>query len=119
MIPPGEPVEGAAVDPLKYQRPADVTSGSAELMTVKVRYKQPAASVSQMIAVTVADHAGDPTATLGFAAAVAEYGMLLATPSSREPPPGRRRRRSHASTAARMRTATAQSSCGWWILPPR
>ena len=44
LIPPGEPVEGAAVDPLKYQRPADVTSGSAELMTVKVRYKQPAAA---------------------------------------------------------------------------
>ena len=77
LIPAGEPVDGPAVDPLKYQKPADVTSRSRELMTVKVRYKQPGASVSQVMAVTAEDHAGEPSATLGFAAAVAEYGMLL------------------------------------------
>ncbi len=47
IVPPGEDVDSPAVDPLKYQRPATAapppagTVPSNELMTVKVRYKQP------------------------------------------------------------------------------
>jgi Ca-activated chloride channel homolog len=79
LIPPGEPIDGPPVDPLKYQEPrANVpNSGSRELMTVKLRYKQPDAGASQVMSVPVADHARELTANLGFAAAVAEYGMLL------------------------------------------
>ena len=79
LIPPGAPVEGPDVDPLKYQEPTRPTTAaqSGELMTVKLRYKEPDADRSQLVSVTVRDRAGDPTPNLGFAAAVAEFGMLL------------------------------------------
>jgi Ca-activated chloride channel family protein len=79
LIPPGEPIEGANVDPLKYQEPTRPTSASqsGELMTVKLRYKEPEADRSQLLSVTVRDRAGELTPNLGFAAAVAEFGMLL------------------------------------------
>jgi Ca-activated chloride channel family protein len=80
LVPPGEPVPGAsAVDPLKYQDTprAAPAAGSDELMTVKLRYKEPDASSSERISAVVRDRTGEPTATLGFAAAVAQFGMLL------------------------------------------
>ena len=80
LVPPGEPVPGASdVDPLKYQdTPRAATSaGSDELMTVKLRYKEPDSSSSERISTVVRDRTGEPTATLGFAAAVAQFGMLL------------------------------------------
>jgi Ca-activated chloride channel homolog len=80
LVPPGEPVAGGSdVDPLKYQdtpRAAPV-AGSDELMTVKLRYKEPDSSSSERIITVVRDRTGEPTATLGFAAAVAQFGMLL------------------------------------------
>jgi Ca-activated chloride channel homolog len=78
LIPVGEPVDGVAVDPLKYQAPRGTAkTGSRELMTVKLRYKLPTAHVSEVMAVAVEDRTGGPTASLGFAAAVAQFGMLL------------------------------------------
>ena len=68
------------MDPLKYQRtPAAQagSSGSNELMTVKLRYKAPEGDVSRLMTVVVDDRKGEISANLGFAAAVAEYGMLL------------------------------------------
>jgi Ca-activated chloride channel family protein len=44
---------------------------------VKLRYKRPDAGASQAMSVPVADRARQLTANLGFAAAVAEFGMLL------------------------------------------
>jgi Ca-activated chloride channel family protein len=79
IVPPGEAFDGPKVDPLKYQDRAKPTGGapSGELMTVKVRYKQPDGSVSKLITRAVPDRSGALTANLGFAAAVAEFGMLL------------------------------------------
>ncbi len=79
IIPPGEPIEGPGVDPLRYQTPKQPSDAarSGELMTVKLRYKQPESDVSKLIARVVPDRAGVLTPNLGFAAAVAEFGMLL------------------------------------------
>ena len=79
IIPPGEPIDGANVDPLKYQdRPKPVAgSQTAELMTVKVRYKQPDGETSRLVSRAVPNRVGAVTPHLGFAAAVAEFGMLL------------------------------------------
>jgi Ca-activated chloride channel family protein len=79
IVPPGEEPEGAGVDPLKYQdrgRPSNA-SQSGELMTVKVRYKQPQGDVSKLISRTVLNRSTSLTANIGFASAVAEFGMLL------------------------------------------
>ena len=78
LVPAGEKIDIPGIDPLKYQQPGAVSANSRldETMTVKVRYKQPEASESTLMSVTV------PTATamtpeLGFASAVTEFGMLL------------------------------------------
>jgi Ca-activated chloride channel family protein len=46
------------------------------MMTVKLRYKQPEASQSTLMSVTVSTTTASNPA-LGFAAAVAQFGMLL------------------------------------------
>ncbi|WP_448698423.1 von Willebrand factor type A domain-containing protein [Mucilaginibacter sp. AW1-3] len=71
-----------SVDPLKYQKPAEppVHNNSADVMTVKFRYKQPDGDVSKMESVVVADkplNASKTSDDFRFAAAVAEYGLLL------------------------------------------
>ena len=80
IVPVGESVP-ATVDPLKYQpQPklaAAVSSNSTELMTVKVRYKEPQGDTSRLLEFPVRNDTNRMTANLGFAAAVAEYGMLL------------------------------------------
>lgn len=78
LIPAGERLDIPGIDPLKYQRPA-ATSGAAasgEAMTVKVRYKSPGSDTSRLTSVAVRTGATD-TPELGFASAVAEFGMLL------------------------------------------
>jgi Ca-activated chloride channel family protein len=82
VVPPGEDVEAAGVDPLKYQRPPAVpkevvTVPSNELMTVKVRYKQPQGDKSTLVTVPVAARNTAAPKHVNFAAAVAEFGMLL------------------------------------------
>jgi Ca-activated chloride channel family protein len=71
-----------SVDPLKYQKneKAATASTSADMLTIKFRYKEPNGSVSKMAQATVFDKPEDFKATsvdFRFAAAVAEFGMLL------------------------------------------
>ena len=82
IVPPGEDVNNGGVDPLKYQRPANQPEPSAivpssELMTVKVRYKRPDGDTSTLVTVPVAGRNSAAPRHVGFAAAVAEFGMLL------------------------------------------
>jgi Ca-activated chloride channel homolog len=80
IVPPG--VQGpATVDPLRYQdpepRPAVASNNTTELMNVKVRYKAPDGDISRLIEHPVREAAQRATSNLGFASAVAEFGMLL------------------------------------------
>jgi len=80
IAPPGEDVDVSKVDPLKYQRtnPATTsTAGRDELMTVKLRYKAPDGDESRLMSVPVKNHTSELSQNVGFAAAVAEFGMLL------------------------------------------
>jgi Ca-activated chloride channel family protein len=70
------------VDPLKYQgeRAPSAAAASAELATVKLRYKPPTGDTSVLREQVVADAGGDwrgASEDLRFAAAVAGWGMLL------------------------------------------
>jgi Ca-activated chloride channel family protein len=71
-----------AVDPLRYQRGPVLAeaSGSGEMLTVKLRYKDPDGDTSKLIEFPVKD-AGMPFAQSSrdfrFATAVAGFGMLL------------------------------------------
>ncbi len=82
LIPPGEEADLPKVDELKYQRAAKAAPAakSDEIMTVKLRYKKPDGDTSDKIEVPVKGEAGEIAsagADLKFAAAVAEFGMLL------------------------------------------
>jgi Ca-activated chloride channel family protein len=73
------------VDPLKYQQPQGALKPTAaaeskELLTLKLRYKQPDGDVSKLIERSVADDVKDYAKASGefkFAASVATFGMLL------------------------------------------
>lgn len=69
------------VDPLRYQRSGVTTSSENEMMLVKLRYKLPQDSTSQLITQTISDSdfKADRIAStnLRFAAAVATFGMVL------------------------------------------
>ena len=80
VVPKGVPIDLPAVDPLKYQRPAAASSSAAggELMTVKLRYKEPSGEESRLLSQAVLDRpSASPSANLRFSAAVAAFGMLL------------------------------------------
>jgi Ca-activated chloride channel family protein len=84
VVPAGQPVPGApSVDALKYQQPAAGAADSAasgELLTVKLRYKQPDGDTSQLLSVPLSDTGSSyeqASADTKFAAAVAAFGMLL------------------------------------------
>jgi Ca-activated chloride channel homolog len=78
IVAPGESTDTPAVDPLKYQAPARPSgAASGELMTIKVRYKDPDGETSRLLSVAVTNEATELEHTLGFAASVAEVGMLL------------------------------------------
>ena len=69
------------VDPLKYQPPtvAD-TKASPEMVTVKLRHKKPDGDVSELTERSFTDNGSkfeNAAPDLKFAAAVAEFGMLL------------------------------------------
>ncbi|MCA1564314.1 MAG: VWA domain-containing protein [Acidobacteria bacterium] len=82
VVPFGQTFENPGVDALKYQRPAQVSSNanSKELLTIKVRYKDPDANDSKLLSVWVAD-GGAPIESASnnfkFSSAVASFGMLL------------------------------------------
>ncbi|NNF43961.1 MAG: VWA domain-containing protein [Phycisphaerales bacterium] len=82
IVPPGAPLATGSVDPLKYQKAAAATAeaASGELMTVKLRAKAPDGDVSKLIEHPVVDRdapLAQTTSDFRFAAAVAEWGMLL------------------------------------------
>jgi Ca-activated chloride channel family protein len=79
IVPAGVKVDAADVDPLKYQRDTRETraAASGELLTVKVRYKAPDGDTSQVVSRVLINRASPMTANVGFASAVAEFGMLL------------------------------------------
>ena len=79
LVPPGADAVTASVDPLKYQS-NHVTASSSEMLTLKLRYKEPDSETSKLLTYTVSDSQADVTAAsnnLRFASAVAEFGMLL------------------------------------------
>ena len=81
IIPAGSDESVPGVDPLRYQQVAPRPEvGADEVLTVKLRYKQPGESESRLLARTLTKAAaggGDPSAALRFASAVAEFGLLL------------------------------------------
>ncbi len=81
IVPAGVAASVPGVDPLKYQDAgrASAAAGSGELLTVKLRYKEPDGERSRLQSVAV--KRGEPSqkasASLRFASAVAAFGMLL------------------------------------------
>ncbi len=83
IVPPGEDMKALpAVDSLKYQTPVASagTPASDELLTVKVRYKEPDSDTSDRLEFPLFDRGArfaDATADFKFASAVAAFGMIL------------------------------------------
>jgi Ca-activated chloride channel family protein len=80
--PAGKGVEDSGVDPLKYQEPKGLSAaaGTGELLTVKLRYKQPEGDQSDFLSFPVRDAGkafAEASGDFQFAAAVAAFGMLL------------------------------------------
>jgi Ca-activated chloride channel family protein len=83
IVPPAPPVDAPTLDPLKYQPPPAPSSAApdtGELLTLKLRYKEPNADQSSLIEVSLKDE-GQPFESADpdfrFAASVASFGMLL------------------------------------------
>ena len=82
LVPSGVSDSRPGVDPLKYQKPGQ-TSASAdsnELVTVKIRSKEPEKDTSVLTEFTAKDSAGKfsrASQDFKFAAAVAAFGMVL------------------------------------------
>ncbi|GAA4354354.1 VWA domain-containing protein [Hymenobacter saemangeumensis] len=101
VVPAGAPPTGnTSVDALKYQTtaPTRTANTGAELLTVKLRYQEPAGGPSQLLSLPVRGvRLGEPIAgasdNLRWAAAVAQFGLLL-------------RRSRYAGTATWASTAT-------------
>jgi len=82
LVPAGSKEKISDVDDLKYQKvkPASNVKYTEELMTVKLRYKDPDGQTSKLISRPVSDDGGEMTKKpqdLRFASAVAEFGLLL------------------------------------------
>ncbi|MBO4897539.1 MAG: von Willebrand factor type A domain-containing protein [Clostridia bacterium] len=69
------PASGETQQQLKYQ--TTETTGSSDLMTVKIRYKEPEGSESILSEYPVNALVTEPTGDFKFASAVAELGMIL------------------------------------------
>ncbi|PCJ56136.1 MAG: hypothetical protein COA73_12885, partial [Candidatus Hydrogenedentota bacterium] len=88
-IVPVERVMPAGVDSLRYRAEQERTtpilvdvdpSASAEMLTVKLRYKQPDGNVSKLLTFHLSDDGGDVNQTstdFQFASAVAAFGQIL------------------------------------------
>lgn len=82
IVPNGSGESLPSIDPLKYQSPkvSREESYSDELLTIKVRYKKPDGKTSMLLEKPVkstADDIEEASENLRFAAAVAEFGMIL------------------------------------------
>ncbi len=94
IVPVGVTPPTAPVDSLKYQTPPVATAASPdtakspELLTVKLRYKAPDGTTSQLIEVPVTDKEttlAAATPEFKFTTAVAAYGLMLRQSSYRGP----------------------------------
>lgn len=82
IVPTGSGEKIPSVDPLKYQesRNSNEDKYSDELLTIKIRYKKPDSNTSILFEEPVkspAEEIGKASDNLRFAAAVAEFGMIL------------------------------------------
>jgi Ca-activated chloride channel family protein len=82
IVPPGKKLNVPGVDPLKYQQTGTPTPAAAngEVLTVKVRYKEPKEEASKLISQTVKDSGTTfekAPADLRFAASAAAFGLVL------------------------------------------
>jgi Ca-activated chloride channel family protein len=81
VVPAGQSLPGPAAPALKYQQapPFSPAAASDELLTVKLRYKEPEGERSRLIATSVSTPRGEGRGSerVRFAAAVAAFGMLL------------------------------------------
>ncbi len=82
VVPYGQQWTNPGVDPLKYQQPAQQSAHaqSDELLTIKLRYKDPEADESKLLSVGVADTSGawqQASNNFRFASSVAAFGLLL------------------------------------------
>jgi Ca-activated chloride channel family protein len=82
IVPAGSPVDVPAVDELRYSRvaPTEASLESGELLTVKVRYKEPTSHTSRLVRLAVVDEGlslASASPDFRFAAAVAAFGMQL------------------------------------------
>ena len=82
IIPVGVDEGAGSIDPLKYQKTKKQAKGDfgGELMTVKLRYKEPDGNKSKLLSTTIRDSdndIGQSSNNFRWAAAVAEFGMLL------------------------------------------
>jgi Ca-activated chloride channel family protein len=98
IIPAGTDVDAPSVDPLRYQQRPNRTraADTSELATVKVRYKAPDGDTSRLITTVIQAKPRVMSPNLGFASAVAEFGMLLTGSEHRS-------RASYQSAATRAR----------------
>jgi Ca-activated chloride channel homolog len=81
-VPAGKEQGLPGVDALKYQKPAQASAAaqSAELLTVKLRCKEPEGDTSKLVQFPVADRGTGWTSAsrdFKFASAVAAFGMIL------------------------------------------
>ena len=116
-IVPGAPARPARREAAsKYQREPRVAPAARgdELLTVAVRFKEPDARESRRVSATVLKTARPMTANLGFASAVAEFGMLLrGSPHAGRASYGAVIDRARRYAGHRSRTATALNSSTW------
>ncbi|MEE8461681.1 MAG: von Willebrand factor type A domain-containing protein [Acidobacteriota bacterium] len=82
IVPAGKGLQIPGVDPLKYQTPMGTTdvAQSGELLTLKLRYKQPDGETSRLLEFPVRDGGkaySQASQDFKFAAAVASFGMIL------------------------------------------
>jgi Ca-activated chloride channel family protein len=82
LIPAGSKENAGSIDPLKYQENQEQVKPDpkAELLTVKLRYKQPDGTTSTKFEESVRGNVLDAKSTsvsFRFSAAVAEFGMIL------------------------------------------
>src|SRR5262249_1552081 len=82
VVPAGQKIDLPGVDPLKYQQPAAPANAARgpDLLTVKLRFKEPEGDRSELLEFPVADGGAKLDATtedFRFAAAVAGFGLLL------------------------------------------
>jgi Ca-activated chloride channel family protein len=82
IVPNGSGESLPSIDPLKYQSPkvSREETYSDEMLTIKVRYKKPDGNTSMLLEKPVKSTAYDiegASENLRFAAAIAEFGMIL------------------------------------------